>query len=187
MSKHILTINHFSGEYNIPGLSQIAVQETVEGFIQRYEPIALREVFGATITGLLYGALNAVTPQLPLAPHWDMLINGGVYYRNGTPMQWPGIGSTDNLSFLAAYVFYWWSRNETSFTSGVGEVQPKSANATAVSPVMKQTRAWNLFVGLAKEARNMVAYGEDAARLPLFPEFGCQALPALRTINIFNL
>lgn len=48
-----------------------------------------------------------------------------------------------NQSIIANYVYYWYARNNTTQSTGIGEVRTESENSTAVSPRQKMISAWN--------------------------------------------
>lgn len=61
------------------------------------------------------------------------------------------LNDTDLKSMLVDYIYYWYIRNEVTFTATVGEVGSKSENAVRVSSIDKQVSAWNEMVEMTRE------------------------------------
>ena len=50
---------------------------------------------------------------------------------------------TSKESLIAAYVYYWYMRNNWTSTATTGEVKPQNENAAIANPALKMVRAWN--------------------------------------------
>lgn len=133
----------FQGEIFIAQLSQIDVQEAVQGFVDKYEPKVLRKLLGITMYNDLLNSVEASrqNPPVPLEQKWISLLNG-VDYDSDT-RHWDGLEI-----LIANYVYWYYMFDYNVHSVQVGVVKPKSENATPASPVHKMVRAWNEFVNL---------------------------------------
>jgi hypothetical protein len=139
----IITPFDFIGENVIGQVTSVkAVEESVQIFIDKYEPKFLKVLLGDAlyqefVTGLIPVEVepptNPVT-YLPIDPKW-------LYLRD----------QTDIKPMLIDYVYYWYFRNFITHTTGTAEVMAKNENSTITSAVDKMARAWNEMVDMALE------------------------------------
>lgn len=137
----IISPEIFEGEIFIAQLSQLDVQESVQEFIDKYEPKLLRKLLGVKMYNDLIAAVDASrqNPPTPLDPKWSKLIEGSDFDS--------GKDHWDGLEILIAdYVYWYFMFDYNVHTVQVGVAKPKSENATPASPVHKMVRAWNEFV-----------------------------------------
>lgn len=113
----------FIGEVRIANVSQEDVAADLNHFIQKYEPIILTELLGAT----LYADLSAGLEVEPIEQKWQLLIN------------------EVKLS-VVNYIYWYYITDQHIQTVGVGQAVSKAGNAYIVSPVTKLVRAWNEMV-----------------------------------------
>ena len=130
----IIAPSDFKGENMI---AQVAanvggVQNTLQGFIDKYEPKFLKELLGAVLAKEFVEGL-AVTPIEDIDPKWIELRD-----------------QTDLKQMLIDYIYFFYIRNETTSTAGMGEAKGKMDNATGVNSVYKQQRAWNEMAQMAR-------------------------------------
>jgi hypothetical protein len=138
-----LTVKYFTGELNIPNSDAQHVQDLIQTFIEKYEPLVLTHVLGYE----LYAELKAGTVSKPYATKWSELLNGKDYTYNSKARHWRGIvdQSIDGLpqSFLANYVYYYYMKFNFTQTAAMGEVTSKNENSIPANPGLKMVRAWN--------------------------------------------
>lgn len=132
---------YFIGELNIVNSSTSAVSSLLDHFINKYEKELLTNVLGLT----LYNAFKAGLAEVSVPQKWTDLKSGVDYTDlNGDPKHWRGIVTTSpNESLIANYVYYWYTRNEHTQRSAMGEVKATTENAVMVSPALKMVSAWN--------------------------------------------
>lgn len=138
----IIDVAYFQGDFNIAQLGQLAVQEKLNTYIDKYEVEYLKAVLG-------YKLYKAFTEGLlidPIDPKWLALRDGGEYTdRNGYTAKWEGLTAVDT-SPITAYVYFHFVNSEVSFLSGSGPVVAKTENSTRAMPSPFQAEAWNAMV-----------------------------------------
>lgn len=139
----------FHGEIFIAQLSQLDVEESVQSFIDKYEPLLLRKLLGVK----MYADLLAGSEVDPVDPKWVKLLDGSDY-DNGAK-HWYGL-----RILIADYVYWFFMFDYNVHTVQVGVAKPKSENATPASPVHKMVRAWNEFVDLTCEMHDFIRSNE---------------------------
>lgn len=122
----LIDATYFIGEINIPNVDQPAVLENVNLFINKYEKKFLILLLGQSVYDDFINGLS----ENPIQNKWidlrDKIIN-----------------SEDKESPMANFVYYWYMRNFATTSTGIGETKPNAENASIVSGVDKQVRAWN--------------------------------------------
>lgn len=139
----LIDTEYFTGDLFIPKMDYPEVSERLEPFIEKYE-----EKFLLNLLGYELQELNDAD-----------LINGVVYTdAAGRSYKWKGllIASDPPQSPIANYVYFHWMRNETTDSSGVGEVINKTDNATRTNSVDKQRKAWNEMVDMLRPMRHFL-------------------------------
>lgn len=117
----------FKVDILIANVSQDYVASTVQGFIDKYEPIFLKALLGASLYTDFKAGL-AVDPGPPAA-------------------KWAAL--KDQISYATADYIYWqYMTDKQTQSVGVGEQQAKAANAEMTSPILKMVRAWDEMVDL---------------------------------------
>lgn len=173
------------GELNIPGMSQEAVEEKVQYFIDKYEPDYLLKAMGYPLFKLFKASLPT-----PPAGRFADLLNGGVEYtdRHGDVKPWNGIKAVDRCP-ISAYVWYWYQTQTASFTGPSGESKGQTENATAIPILQKQCRAWEEMGDITREMWEYLLYAKDGAGDDLFPEFKMKLIDVcfFEVLNVFNL
>lgn len=124
----IVAISDFKGEIAIANKSDSAISAGVQSFIDKYEPIYLRELLGSDFA-ILFVAGLAVTPTPDV--RWTALITPTGY---------------DLKTAIANFIYYWYMRDQDTQTVGIGTVKAKAQNATVVSAAGKVKRAWSEMV-----------------------------------------
>ena len=94
---------------------------------------------------------------------WVSNVSNAEYYRE---KRWIDLLNFAQLKpAIASYIYYYYIRNQVTQTVGMGNVEPKSANATTTSNGRKQTRAFNEMV---KYVYDIIRYVTTSG---LFPEY----------------
>ena len=123
----IVTPADFTAERNIPntGDAYNGVASNVQAFINKYEPLFLQSVLGATLYASYQTGIVPVTPPIPAM--WTNL-------------------QTLLKPLIVDYVYYYFVRDQVEYNAGVGIVATATVNATRVSPSRKLWTAWNEMV-----------------------------------------
>jgi len=125
----IITPNDFKGEQSIGQVSNPGTFQSVQIFIDQYEPEFLKKLLGVTLSNLFLAGLESD----PINERWVELRD-----------------QTDLKQMLVRYVYYWYTRDNVSFTAGTGEVKAKNENSNPISPALKQCKSWNDMVSMAR-------------------------------------
>lgn len=166
----IITPTAFKAQNSIAQREQPAVAALIQEFIDKYEPLFLKKLLGID----LYNEFIAGLAEDPIDSKWISL-------RDDTELK----------NMLVNYVYYWYMRNQSTLSAGISEVKPKAENATPVSSVDKQVRAWNEMVLAVRP------FTLDVSIYPLYvrPPFhmyrywyeGCPVSDIYFTINSLNI
>jgi len=172
-----ITAASFIGEILIPnvsgtGYAEIANLASLNVFIDKYEPLFLKELLGDDLY-TAYAAGIAVTPT-PEAK-WTALKNK-IFVNIGTS---PAIVY---LSPEANYIYFFFQRNQATVTLTNSEVQTKQENATVISPAQKMIDAWNSMANDTELIRDWI---ND--NITDYPEYLTSDKGNLSHINIYGL
>lgn len=138
----IIAITDFKGEQSIAQQSNAGVRENVQGFIDKYEPIFLKRLLGSVLANKFITGLVPVPVEPATDPvTYDPIDAKWLFLRD----------DTDLKAMLVDFVYYWYIRDQVTFTAGTGEVKAKNENSVRVSSVDKQVKAWNEMVSMARE------------------------------------
>lgn len=156
---NIITYAAFEGgELNISGTEQEHVQEKVTSFITKYEADYLLKVLGYPLYKLLIAASGY--PTIASGRFADLL-NGAEYTDNsGYVRKWPGLKATV-ANPIANYVYFFFMRDNASFSSPVGEVKANVMNASRTGSATKQARAWNEMVETTEQLWEFLDINDD--------------------------
>lgn len=158
----MITRDSFIGEYNIGQKSSVAVQESLDWFIGKYTKDYLIRAFGNTFYD--YFNENADT--------------------DGNLDDFKELLYDDYESPLVAYIFYWYTRNESSKSSGIGQVKPKALNSDRTPEAYKAVSAWNNCVEYTLRIRHYLiseAYFSDKVNT-------CEFCPYIVSkLNVFDI
>ncbi len=175
---------YFIGEITIAQLSQPAVQASLALFIGKREPEYLLKALGYSFKKL-YDAGAAETDG-----RWYDLINGAEYTdRRGFLKKWTGLKNAELQSPIANYTYYWYQRDNVTFTAGSGEQEGKSDNATSVSSAPKMKRAFNEMVDQTWLLHDYLLHKKDDAGVLVYDEFDIKQVSREVTekLNDFNI
>lgn len=159
----LITPSYFFGDLLIAQSSQTDVANSIQWFIDKYEPKLLGEIFGYQ----LYKDFKAGLLTNPVPQIWLDLLFGVEYTNKWSKLaKWPGliqvpdgdtqpvVTVTDGIvtitgtltqydSLIADYVYYWYRRDNETVTVGNGEGRGAMQNATQESAAVKACRAWD--------------------------------------------
>ena len=154
---------YFKGEYLIPnvegvGLVATAAGESLDWYIAKYDPEYLRLVLGET----LYDALISGLAITPVPAKWAALRNVLV-------------DSTNKLSYIAGYVYYFVERSRFSLNTSQGQAKAKAQNSENVINTAPMRKAYNESM---EYGRNVRAWLTE--NLADYPEYTVSELKALK-------
>lgn len=177
---------YFYGEVSIAQLSQPAVAASLQQILDFREQQLLSALMGYNLYTDFMAGIVAVTPD----PLWIAIRDGKEYTYFGTKVKWPGLKftlGTSKKSLIANYVYYWYIRDNHSFTTGGGE--KKTDIAINVMPNLKLVRAWNEMVGWNNGLKMFLNYSGNYTAYALDPFTDDLALhrSLLCNINKFNI
>lgn len=123
---------YFIGGYALPNLNSVggvatAATESLNWHIEKYDPEYLRLVLGETLYMAFISGL-AITPTIPA--QWVALRNVLV-------------DSTNKLSYIAGYVYFFHERTRFSFNTSQGQAKAKAQNADNVINTFPMRQAYN--------------------------------------------
>lgn len=167
---------YFVGEILIPNLESfgrgisLVVSEAnrsgIDLFIAKYERKFLVDLLGVK----LYRAFM------------DGLQSGDVK-REWVELKAMLVDETCHLSPIANYVYYWFTRNRITESTGVGEVVGQVNNATVVSPAEKMVLAWNLMVDEVKVITSWLE-GHEEDYVDFCPNFKAEIFFKINTLGV---
>ena len=140
---------YFYGANLIPQLTSTAVLAEVNQYIAQYEEEYFDKVFGYKFKKLYKAGITA------LAQIYLDIQDGKEYTdKEGNDRKWNGLkyvlGAT-KLSPIADYVYYWYTRQHASMSTGSGEKELDAENSTTSASAVKQMREWKDMVKKNKE------------------------------------
>lgn len=156
----------YMGVTKVAGIGKEPIDSTLTAYIEQFEPEFLIKALGYTLYNLL---ITNLTEQ-----RFVDLINGGTYVnRHGYTEQYKGLkysyGTGDNVvkfSMIADYVYWYYLRDNAVQVGTTGTSVTATENATRVSPITKQVKAWN---DMVKQVRSLDGYLH--ANIITYPEF----------------
>lgn len=147
---NIINASFFYGQLEIAQITETSVAATVNRYIDTLEQDFLKKLFGYELSKLFLAGYGAV------GKYKDLLDGAEYTNRFGVPDKFRGLVFSDGegakkRSMIANYIYFYYLRQETTFTTGSGEKEIAAMNAEKASSRMKQVRAWNEMVGWVKE------------------------------------
>ncbi len=159
---------YFIGEINLPGLQNSDNVDALTVFIQKYEQRYLQQALGYP----LWKLFNASYNPGPAKGRFLILQEGAEFTNDkGWVNLWTGLTNTELLSPIANYIYYWYTRDNVTFTSTIGEVKSNSENSQNADAMIKQMRAYNEMVDQTELLRDFLKYAVDGDGNILFPEW----------------
>ena len=137
-----VTKEYFIGEILIPNLAgslsiNTALQAEISWFIAKYQPEYLKLLLGEDFYAEYFAAIAVQSHNAK----WDTLANQ-IY------------DSTNKISPVAAYVYYFFMLNSSTLTVTTGEAQSTYDNATLKANHTKVCRSWNWMVDRSEEIKD---------------------------------
>lgn len=183
----IIDTSYFnSRELRIGQIGSQEVQEKIAQDISSYEPQYLQIMLGITVYNQLMAQVELL-PNIPgttkkdlsqLPEPWNSLVNGADFQAwigsSSLSMQrWVGLASPDDKrnSPIAKYVYFYYTRSESTFLTGGGATVPKLENASRVSVAPLQRSQWNTMVHL-----NRTLFAYMRANVSSFPDWPYHSL-----------
>lgn len=178
---------YFYGELSIAQLSQPAVAASLQSILDFREQQLLSALMGYNLyNDFMAGIVVMPTPDAL----WKDIRDGKEYTYFGNKVKWPGLAftiGTSKKSLIANYVYYWYIRDNHSWTTGGGE--KKTEIAINVMPNLKLVRAWNEMVQWNNSLKMFLNYSGNYNTYSLDPFTDDLALhrSLLCNINKFNI
>jgi hypothetical protein len=119
----IVQVSDFQGKYTLANTTESYVDEIIQLAIDEYEPELLEELLGS----VLYQSLIEGLEDDPVEQKWADL-------------------ATKVKKSIMCYVYWFYIRDNSTFTTGTGEVRPSNQNSDVVSPNTKTYDRWNEMV-----------------------------------------
>lgn len=150
----------FIGEINLPLSADSSASLNL--FISKYEKEYLQAALGYSLWKAFDEGIAAEEP----ADRFLAIKNGGEYTNcRGVVDYWQGLVS-GKVSPIANYVYYWYTRDNATYTAPTGEVKGKSDNSTNADSFLKQMRAYNEMSRLTDQLHEFLK-----ANAATYPEF----------------
>ena len=132
---------YFVKDINIPHSDY----SDLDNYITRYEKEILIKLLGYELATLVLAYNSATSPQ-----RIKDIVEGKEYTVGSYTVKWNGLKNTEKVSLIAYYVFYWWARNNATFTATTGEMKSVSENAEAAKLTQRMSNAWSRLEELAQ-------------------------------------
>lgn len=161
----IVTSDFFYGPLQIAQISEQSVVDTINDYVNKYEPEFMRALFGYELSKELMDPANANVQK------YKDIIEGSEYTNwYGVPDKWRGLKEVmpggKFKSAIANFIYCQYTNDQITVTSGTGEKVVKAENAIAASPRDKIARAWNEMIGWNKELIDFLIFNQAT-----YPEF----------------
>jgi len=161
----------------------------INRFIQECEPEILSDMLGYGLYKAFLAALSLEVgpspgPEVFLEQRFIDLRNGKEYTASdGILRKWKGLIFTENTakrSLIANFVYFYYTKNEASVSTGTGEKTANAQNSSNASPRRKMCNAWNKMVLMNEELHHFLYHNQAT-----YPEFVPGRIPRkyLKKIN----
>jgi len=98
---------YFVGELDIPNTDQDSVQERLQTFIKKYEPIFLQKLLGWALYNQFVAGINVALPATPDQRYLDLLYGTMYTGFDGILRRWKGLIVTDSPIYnLSGWLVY---------------------------------------------------------------------------------
>jgi hypothetical protein len=141
---------YFVGALNIPNTDKDYVLQRLTSFIDTLELELLQDVLGYPLYKAFVAATGDYDPDASNASidqKWLNILEGAEYTGRDNRLHfWKGLlfeQGTTPRSLIANYVYYYWLKDNTTQTVGIGEATAKAENSDNASPMIKMVSAWN--------------------------------------------
>lgn len=144
---NLITADYFIREVNLPGNVLSGTLANITPYIEQYEREVLIDLLGYPLYKSLLVGIAAGSPDYG-SVRWKRLITGHEYditYQGvDTQVKWNGLINDEKRSLLAYFIFYYYLKDHTTFTSNRGELAGLSENAVPFNPAQRLVKSWNL-------------------------------------------
>lgn len=153
---NIVQLEDFSGEILIPNTNDTKIASVLADFISVYERKALEKLLGYTLYKLFKTAYD-IDQTLAADVRFKNILNGDEFTSPTLGLRkWNGLKSTTEIiSPLAGYVYYYYMKSFVQQNSGFGVISTKGDSADIISPAIKMCNAYNIF---ARSGRILLDY-----------------------------
>lgn len=182
-----LTDAYFQGELALPNIKrsgpsvgaskmlETVHQKSLEWFIAKYEPMALKAILGDNLYEAFIEGFNG-SPE----DKWSDLAQRIFWNDTGLPM-----------SPVANYVYYWIMRDANTETTMKGEVRRRESYADNASAKYKMCKAWNDMCPQIRSIRSFIldnwnVYGPYAGNKGCFITH-CSYMHPFGLLNTFGI
>lgn len=145
---NIITKSDFTTDIKIANKSDVAVNEDLTNFINKYEPRFLNMLFGPDFAALFVAGL-AMDP---------------------VPQRWTDLLTPDLRIAMASYIYYYYQRDQYSQTVGIGVVKTNPQNALLWSARDKVARAWEEMKVICWNFQKFLK-DDSESETPVYPEW----------------
>ena len=131
---------YFVKDINIPDSDY----SDLDNYISRYEKEILIKLLGYELWKLVDAYSDGDTGAIA------DLVEGKEYTIGDYTVKWNGLINDDLVSLISYYVFYWWARNNATFTGTTGEMTSVGENAQKAILSQRINNAWSRMEELAQ-------------------------------------
>jgi len=142
----IITKSDFNTDIKIANKSDVAVNEDLTNFINKYEPRFLNMLFGSDFAALFVDGVTA------------------------SEERWLALLTPDLKIAMASYIYYYYQRDQYSQTVGIGVVKTNPQNAVLWSAKDKVCRAWEEMKVICWNVQKFLKDDSESAN-PVYPEW----------------
>lgn len=173
---NIIDYTYFRGKISLPQVADTLGQQSVNEFIQIYEPLFLQDVLGYD----LWKVFSAGILIDPIPDRFDKILNGVEYQFAGVTIQWVGFSNEQKMSAIANYVYYTILEDNSTHLTRVGTVAPNADNSIQIDPVKKQCDSWKEMVTMLHKLRRYLLLNQS-----VYPEW--KTYPITKVYKMNNL
>ena len=153
-----ITREFFKGDLFLPAMKPSITDNnevnSLQDFINGYTEKCLIECFGYTLFELVKTNSQEDKAKDGVDVKWKNLIEGEIItMSDGSKKRWKGIAhksistlDSNDLSFIANYVYFFYERSEYIAKSTTGDVKLKAEGSVMANAGYKTSIAWNQFV-----------------------------------------
>lgn len=161
----LISISYFFGEINLPTADPNEAS-VITDFINDKEPEYLKASLGYSFWKLFTDGLVAEEQR------FKDLRDGKEYTDSkGIVRKWEGLINTAKKSPIANYVYHYYTQNNITTTTGIGEQEEKAVNSSNASARLKAWRNYNKMVESTWLMWNFLNQEVDEANTRIYPEF----------------
>jgi len=173
----IIDYTYFIGHISLP-----TDNENAQNKLALFISDAQKKYLIAALGYELYKLFIAELP-VPTSDRFTDLLDGVDYTdANGNQARWNGLANTEKESFLSYFAYYNALGSGQYNATNNGVTVQMFENSELISPIAKQTFAYNEGVNLYNELYDYLFENEDT-----YPEWDNEDWIELKKVNIFNI